>query len=109
MRRFGQVIGLDPDRVEEYRKYHAKIWPEIEEAIRHAGIRNYSIYLDDDRLFAYLEYHGPDDEYEQRMEALAQAPRMREWWGIMEPIQKPDRDRLEGEWWKSLEEVFHQD
>ena len=55
MRRFGQVIGLDRDRVEEYRKYHAKIWPEIEEAIRQAGICNYSIYLDDDRLFAYLE------------------------------------------------------
>ena len=52
MRRFGQVIGLDRDRVEEYRKYHAKIWPEIEEAIRQAGICNYSIYLDDDRLFA---------------------------------------------------------
>ncbi len=109
MRRFGQVIGLDPDRVEEYRKYHAKIWPEIEEAIRHAGICNYSIYLDDDRLFAYLEYHGPDDEYEQRMEVLAQAPRMREWWDIIEPMQRPRTGGADGDWWLNLEEVFHQD
>lgn len=109
MRRIGQVIGLDPERVEEYRRYHAKIWPEIEEAIQQAGIRNYSIYLDGAQLFAYLEYHGPDDEFDQRMEALAEAPRMREWWDIMEPMQRPFEERAHGEWWKKMEEVFHQD
>lgn len=109
MRRIGQVIGLDPERVEEYRRYHAKIWPEIEEAIHQAGIRNYSIYLEGDQLFAYLEYHGPDDEFDQRMEALAEAPRMREWWDIMEPMQRPFENRASGEWWKKMEEVFHQD
>ena len=108
-RRFGQVIGLDPECIEEYRRYHARIWPEIEEAIQQAGIRNYSIYLDREQLFAYFEYHGPDAEFDQRMAALAEAPRMREWWDIMEPMQRPLEDRAPDEWWKNLDEVFHQD
>ena len=109
MRRFGQVIGIDPASVKEYLRHHEKIWPEIEAAIREAGIRNYSIFLDGDQLFGYFEYHGPDDEYSQRMQSLAASPRMREWWGLIEPMQRPRDDRPDGDWWLTLEEVFHQD
>jgi len=109
MRRFGQVLGIRRECVEEYRAYHAKIWPEIERAIRAAGIRNYSIFLRGDQLFGYYEYVGPDDEYEPRMQALADAPRMREWWDVMEAMQVPDPGRPPGTWWSEMEEVFHQD
>lgn len=109
MRRFGQVIGLRPDRYEDYKKLHAAVWPEILDAIRRAGIRNYSIYHDRGKLFAYFEYHGPDGEFESRMKELAAAPRMREWWNITEPMQIPDPERAKGDWWKQLEEVFHSD
>ena len=43
------------------------------------------------------------------MEQLAKAPRMREWWDIMEPMQRPHDDRQPGEWWARMDEVFHQD
>lgn len=109
MRRFGQVLGLDPAREAEYRRYHARIWPEIADAIRAAGIRNYSIFLRGGQLFGYYEYHGPDAELDARMEALAAAPRMREWWDLMESMQVPDPDREPGTWWSDMEEVFHQD
>ncbi len=109
MRRFGQVLGLDRARAGEYRRYHAKIWPEIAGAIRAAGIRNYSIYYRDGQLFGYFEYHGPDAEYDARMQALASAPRIREWWDIMEAMQIPVPGRAPGEWWAGMEEVFHQD
>jgi L-rhamnose mutarotase len=109
MKRFGQALGVRPECIEEYRRYHAKIWPEIAEAIRVAGIRNYSIYLRGEQLFAYFEYVGPDDEYDARMTTLADAPRMREWWDVMEPMQRPDPDRPPGTWWSDMEEVFHQD
>jgi len=109
MRRVGQVLGLRPERLEEYRKYHEKIWPEIAAAIEAAGIRNYSIYHHRGTLFAYYEYVGPEDEYDDRMERLARAPRMREWWDIMEPMQVPEPEREEGSWWSPMEEVFHQD
>ncbi len=109
MRRFGQLIKIDPARLEEYATYHADIWPEIADALRAAEIRNYSIYVDDDTLFAYFEYHGPDDEFDDRMDAVAAAPRMREWWDIMESIQRPLPTRADGEWWKNMREVFHLD
>ena len=43
------------------------------------------------------------------MQALAEAPRMREWWDVMEPMQIPDPDRDAGTWWSDMNEVFHQD
>lgn len=109
MRRFGQILGLDPARLDEYERHHEKIWPEIASAIRAAGIRNYSIFHRAGTLFGYYEYHGPDGEYEIRMRALAAAPRMREWWDLMEAMQIPLPDRRAGEWWAEMDEVFHQD
>ena len=43
------------------------------------------------------------------MKSLAAAPRMREWWDIMEPMQIPLVGRKSGEWWTTMEEVFHLD
>ena len=55
VRRFGQLIGLRPEVKEEYIKYHASVWPEVLQTIRDCNIRNYSIFLKDDTLFALIE------------------------------------------------------
>lgn len=109
MRRFGQIIRLRPDVVDEYKRIHVRIWPEIEAAIRESGITNYSIFFKDNLLFAYYEYTGPDDAYEARMTQLADAPRMQEWWGVTKAMQIPLDTRADSEWWADMEEVFHQD
>lgn len=109
MKRFGQTIHLRAESEVEYRKIHEKIWPEIEAGIYESGIRNYSIFLKDGIMFAYFEYDGPDDEFEARMEAMGNAPRMQEWWAITKGMQKPLETHAEGEWWANMDEVFHQD
>ncbi|MCL4875782.1 MAG: L-rhamnose mutarotase [Anaerolineae bacterium] len=109
MKRFGQIIGVKPEAIEEYKRIHVKIWDEIAQAITEAGITNYSIFLKDNMLFAYFEYTGPDEAFEERMKKLASAPRMREWWDITESMQVPVPTRQPGEWWANMEEVFHQD
>jgi L-rhamnose mutarotase len=109
VRRFGQLLGLRPECLEEYKRYHVKIWPEIEGAITAAGIRNYSIFHHRGQLFGYFEYVGPDGEFGARMKTLAEAPRMREWWDVMEPMQVPLEGRPPGAWWTDMEEVFHLD
>lgn len=118
VRRFGQRLGLREQCYEDYCRHHRRIWPEIESAIRAAGIRNYSIYCfaagsaaegSDYELFGYYEYVGPPADYAARMEALAAAPRMREWWDLMEAMQIPHPRRAPGTWWAEMEEVFHQD
>ncbi len=105
--RHGFALRVKPERLETYKEYHRSVWPEVLEAISKAGIRNYSIFLKDDLLFGYYEYVGPPDEYGQRLEAMAAAPRMREWWDIMEPMQAPFPTRKKGQWWAEMEEVFH--
>lgn len=109
MKRFGQVIKLRPEAEAEYKRIHERIPTEIDNAIREAGIRNYSIFLKDGYLFAYLEYHGPDDEYDERMARLAQVSTDSGWWEITMAMQEPLPTRAEGEWWADMEEVFHQD
>lgn len=107
MKRFGQMIGVDPQRFEEYKKYHAEVWPEILAMIKACNMRNYSIFLKDNQLFAYFEYIGTD--FAADMAKMAADPKTQEWWSIMEPMQRPVDTRAPGEWWASMEEVFHTD
>ena len=107
MRRYGQVIRVRPEKLEEYRAYHARVWPEILDLIRECNIRNYSIFHKDGWLFAYFEYTG--DDIEADWAKMAANARNREWWAIMEPMQEPLGTRAEGEWWADMEEVFHTD
>jgi len=109
MKRYGLRLGLRSECLAEYTRQHVRIWPEIAAAIAAAGIRNYSIFHFQGELFAYYEYVGPPAEYEARMQALAEAPRMREWWDLMEPMQLPHPARAAGEWWARMAEVFHVD
>lgn len=107
MRRYGLAIGLKPDAIEEYKAYHADVWPEVLQTIAKCNIRNYSIFLNDGVLFAYFEYHGTD--YKADMAKMAADPKTQEWWRIMEPMQQPLANRRAGEWWTEMEEVFHVD
>jgi len=107
MQRYGSVIGVKPEAIAEYKKHHAAVWPEVLEMIRKCNIRNYSIFLKDDLLFGYWEYHGTD--FQADMAKMATDPKTQEWWKIMGPMQRPFPIRAEGEWWASMEEVFHID
>src|SRR4051812_34719307 len=53
MKRYGAVIGLKPEAVEEYKKFHSAVWPEVLNKIRNCNIHNYSIFFKDDLLFGY--------------------------------------------------------
>ena len=110
--RYGSVIGLRPEKLAEYKKLHAAVWPAVAKAIRTGNIRNYSIYLrklDDGRyyLFSYFEYVGQD--FQGDMAKMAADPEVKRWWTFTDPCQQPLADRQDGEWWASMEEVFHQD
>ena len=107
MIRYGQLIGVKPEKLDEYKRYHADVWPEILSKITECNIRNYSIFYKDNMLFAYFEYVGSD--FEADMEKMAADPKTQEWWDIMMPMQSPVETRQEGEWWANMEEVFHHD
>ena len=107
MRRFGQLINVRPDRIEEYERLHAEAWPGVLSAIHRANIRNYSIFRHGTQLFAYFEYVGSD--FEADMAAMAGDETTQRWWKLTDAMQEPLPDREPGTWWKTLPEVFHTD
>ncbi|TPJ64982.1 L-rhamnose mutarotase [Mesorhizobium sp. B2-7-1] len=109
MKRMGLCIGLKAEAMEEYKRVHAAVWPDVLEVISRANIRNYSIFLrePENLLFAYWEYHG--DDFAADAARMGEAPAMRKWWELCDPMQQPLTTRASGEWWAAMEEVFHLD
>ena len=107
MHRFGSVIRLKPEKMDEYKELHADVWPDVLTMIHDCNIRNYSIFFKDDFLFSYFEYQGND--FESDMKKMAADPSTQDWWNLTNPCQEPLVTRQEGEWWASMEEFFHVD
>jgi L-rhamnose mutarotase len=107
MKRYGSVIGVRPEKLEEYKKLHAAVWPEVLKTIKDCNIRNYSIYYHNGLLFSCFEYAGSD--YGADMARMAADPMTQKWWDVCKPCQAPLESRKEGEWWADAEEVFHTD
>jgi L-rhamnose mutarotase len=107
MKRFGQVIGIKPEEIENYERIHAAVWPEVLEMIHRCNIRNYTIFRFQRLLFAYFEYIG--DDYAADMATMAADPKTREWWTHTDPMQEPVEGRAADEWWATMKEVFHTD
>ena len=110
--RYGSVIGLRPEKLEEYKELHANVWPGVLKKIKECNIRNYSIYLGELKqgeyyLFGYFEYTGKD--FDADMAKMAADPTTQKWWEVCKPCQAPIPIRKEGEWWADMEEVFHYD
>ena len=107
MERHGGMIGLKPEMYEEYKRYHANVWPEVLAMIKKCNMSNYSIFHKDGVMFSYFEYHGGD--FEADMAKMAADPTTQKWWEVCEPCQEPLETRAPGEWWADMEEVFHTD
>ena len=109
MQRMGMVIGLNADKVAEYRELHTNVWPGVLKMITACNIRNYSIFLKEPEnlLFGYWEYYGED--FEADAARMAADPETQRWWDVCMPCQAPLDTRKDGEWWAMMEDVFHLD
>ena len=106
MQRIGIVIGIRPERIEDYKRMHAAVWPGVLAKISDCNMRNFSIFLrePENLLFGFFEYHG--DDLAADSAKMAADPVTQEWWAVAMPCQKPLDSRAEGEWWAPMEEVF---
>ena len=109
MKRMGMVVGIKPEKIDEYKRLHAKTWPAVLAAISKANIHNYTIFLrePENLLFGYWEYHG--DDFEADAARIAADPQTQEWWTFTDPCQIPMASRKSGEQWSMMEQVFHND
>jgi L-rhamnose mutarotase len=107
MQRYGQVLGIKPEHVEEYERIHREVWPGVLATIYECNIRNYSIFRYNDLLFAYFEYVGNDFAADQAK--MAADPVTQEWWAVCKPMQQPVPSAGPNDWWLNIPEVFHTD
>ena len=109
MQRMGQLLGLKPIEIAEYKRVHEAVWPSVLARITACHIKNYTIFLrePENLLFAYWEYHGSD--FAADMANMAADPETQGWWKICMPMQQPLSTAKDGEWWVPMENVFHHD
>jgi len=104
MERIGFTMRLLPGAEAEYRCRHAAVWPEMLDALRAAGARDYSIFLDGDRLFAHLVV----EDFAAFRAAMSAAEVNDRWQAEMAALIDPQTDPATG-FHRRLDEVFHLD
>jgi L-rhamnose mutarotase len=98
------LLQVRPERLDEYKKEHQAVWPEMLIALRDSGWRNYSIFAGKDGLLVgYLEA----DDFDAAQRAMAQTDANARWQAHMASYfvdidgQQPSRPLT------LLEEVFN--
>lgn len=98
MKRVSLQLKVKKDRIPEYVDAHRKVWPDMLEALRRHGHRNYSIFMDSEgHLNFYLEM---PDAYEKAFADMAAEPVSSRWGEYMAPLFQ-SRERV------PMVEVFH--
>jgi L-rhamnose mutarotase len=82
------VLEVRAGYEDEYQRRHAAIWPEMVQALRDSGIRNYSIFRHGLHLFGYFE----TDDLERAKTSLMESPVNARWSEYMAPIMKIEID-----------------
>jgi len=97
--RLGFVLRVKPDRVDEYVLAHREVWPEMLEALKSAGIRNYTIFRAGNEMFGYFE----TDDLARAETYLATQEVNARWQDAMAELLE---ERVEDQGPAPLEEIF---
>ena len=107
MKRVAFVLKVREEKLQDYKMHHRVVWPEMLDALRRTGWRNYSLFLrKDGLLFGYLE---TPTNLRTALADIAKEEVNTKWQEFMAPYfeslegARPDKMMLE------LEEVFHLD
>lgn len=104
MKRICFVLHVKLERLQEYKRRHCDVWPEMLRALRETGWNNYSLFLRPDGLLVgYLEC----EDFERARAEMAKREVNERWQREMaEFFVQPD-GVLPDQAMQPLEEVFH--
>ena len=106
MQRVCFTLQVRPEAMDEYRKRHAQVWPEMQQALRETGWRNYSLFLKPDGLLiGYLE----TDDFTAAQAGMEEREINARWQSSMGDLFAPLDGRRPDEAMVPLPEVFHLD
>lgn len=104
IRRFGQIGALKPEKIADYKRLHATVWPDVLKVISDCNLRNYSIFLLGNKVVSYFEYVGTD--YEADMKRMEDDAATQRWWTFTKPCFVGCERQL---FYEDMEEIFHFD
>ena len=100
------LLKVRPEKIDEYKERHARVWPEMLKALRQAGWRNYSLFLRPDGLVVgYCEA----ENFERCRVAMKNHPVNQRWQTEMSPLFESTNGAAADDTMFPLEEVFHLD
>src|SRR3979490_2694840 len=103
MQRVCFVLQVKPGRLEEYKRRHSSVWPEMLAALRETGWHNYSLFLRDDGLLVgYLE----TENFQAAQAAMERTEGNARWQAEVAPVFE-DLDGGPDAGMSRLAEVFH--
>jgi len=107
MKRYCLALDLkdDPALIAEYEAYHKKVWPEILESIRSAGISQMEIYRTGNRLFMIMETEAHFN-FEKKAAADAASGIVQQWEELMWKYQQALPGSKPGDKWVIMEKIF---
>lgn len=105
MTRIGFLLKVRQEKLEEYKKHHEAVWPEMLEALRRTGWHNYSIFArKDGLLFGYFE---TPDSFQAALDGMSKEAINATWQDFMAPYFENLSGTHADESMVELEEVFH--
>jgi L-rhamnose mutarotase len=107
MKRYCLALDLKEDEsaIKAYDDYHTKVWPEVKDSLKEAGILDMEIYRTFNRLFMILKVI-PDFSFEKKKAMDEANPKVQEWETLMSQFQQALPGSTPGEKWLLMERVF---
>ncbi len=94
----------DPNVIASYIEHHQRVWPEVLDSLRAAGVEEMEILMLGRRLVMIVETNG---DFRTAFEThVASSPRVAQWEALMRSMQEPPPGRDAGEWWAVMQPVF---
>ncbi len=100
--RTGFVLHVRPERMDDYLAAHRNVWPEMLDALRASGVRNYTIFRAGSSVFGYFEA----DDLDAAARYLASQEVSARWQDAMAELLE---DRVPDGGPPALEQIFRLD
>jgi L-rhamnose mutarotase len=105
MKRIGFMLKVRPERIEEYKKHHENVWPEMQAALRRTGWHNYSLFMrPDGTLFGYFE---TPESFQAALDGMAKEEINAKWQDFMAPFFESLDGTHADKMMETLEQVFY--
>ena len=91
-------MKLKPGAVDEYRRRHDALWPDLAAALKDAGIYDYSIFLDEETLHLFAVLKLREGDTSAKVANLPQLPVMQRWWESMAELMETEPGNRPREW-----------